>query len=188
AANCMLATKISFMNEIAVIADTLGADVERVRRGIGADPRIGHHFIYPGIGYGGSCFPKDIQALIRTAENAGIEPRILNAVENRNASQKQILFKKIDAHFEGELADKTIALWGLAFKPNTNDMREAPSRVLMEALWAAGAKVRAYDPEAMQECARIYGQRADLHLASSREDALEGADGLAIVTEWKAFQ
>lgn len=188
AANCMLATKISFMNEIAVIADRLGADVERVRQGIGSDPRIGYQFIYPGIGYGGSCFPKDVQALIRTAEAAGVEPRVLNAVEARNASQKQILFKKIDAHFEGELAGKTIALWGLAFKPNTDDMREAPSRVLMEALWAAGAKVRAYDPEAMKECARIYGQRDDLYLATGREDALEGADGLAIITEWKAFQ
>jgi len=188
AANAMLATKISFMNEMAGIADRLGADIEWVRKGIGSDPRIGYSFIYPGIGYGGSCFPKDVQALIRTAEKAGVTPTVLSAVEERNTAQKQVLFDKIAQYFGGELNGKTFALWGLAFKPNTDDMREAPSRVIMEALWNAGAKVRAYDPEAMHETARIYGVRSDLDLVGTREEALKGADALIIATEWKVFQ
>jgi UDPglucose 6-dehydrogenase len=188
AANCMLATKISFMNEMASIADSLGADIEWVRKGIGSDPRIGYSFIYPGIGYGGSCFPKDVQALIHTAQKAGVTPTVLSAVEDRNNSQKQVLFKKIESYFGGNLKGKVFALWGLAFKPNTDDMREAPSRVIMEALWAAGATVRAYDPEAMHETARIYGTRDDLDLVGTREEALKGADALIIATEWKVFQ
>jgi UDPglucose 6-dehydrogenase len=188
AANCMLATKISFMNEMASIADSLGADIEWVRKGIGSDPRIGYSFIYPGIGYGGSCFPKDVQALIHTAQKAGVTPTVLSAVEDRNNSQKQVLFKKIESYFGGNLKGKVFALWGLSFKPNTDDMREAPSRVIMEALWAAGATVRAYDPEAMHETARIYGTRDDLDLVGTREEALKGADALIIATEWKVFQ
>ena len=188
AANAMLATKISFMNEMANIADKVGADIEWVRKGIGADPRIGYHFIYPGIGYGGSCFPKDVQALIRTARTAGAPTDLLAAVETRNTAQKRVLVDKILAHFHGDIAGKVFALWGLSFKPNTNDMREAPSRVIMEALWSHGAKVRAYDPEAMDECARLYGGRDDLTLVSSRDDALIGADALIIATEWKVFQ
>jgi UDPglucose 6-dehydrogenase len=188
AANCMLATKISFMNEIAMIADRLGADVERVRQGIGSDPRIGYHFIYSGIGYGGSCFPKDVEALIHSARQAGSQPLLLDAVRDRNAAQKHVLFAKINAYFDGDLRGRTFALWGLAFKPNTDDMREAPSRILMESLWAAGARVRAYDPEAMVECARIYGARDELVLTRNKEEALIGADALVVVTEWKAFQ
>ncbi|WP_050660364.1 UDP-glucose dehydrogenase family protein [Gallaecimonas pentaromativorans] len=188
AANCMLATKISFMNEIANLAELLGADIEAVRKGIGSDPRIGYHFIYPGCGYGGSCFPKDVQALVRTAQQVGYEPALLQSVEDVNYRQKQKLFQFINRHFKGELEGKTIALWGLAFKPNTDDMREASSRVLMEALWAAGAKVQAFDPEAMDETTRIYGQRSDLKLVSTLEEALAGADALAICTEWQPFR
>jgi len=188
AANAMLATKISFMNEITHLAERLGADIEMVRQGIGSDPRIGFHFIYPGCGYGGSCFPKDVQALARTAVQVGYETELLNAVESVNNRQKQVLFSKLKQAFDGDLQGKTIALWGLAFKPNTSDMREAPSRVLMEALWQAGAKVRAFDPEAMKETARIYGQRDDLALVDSREAALQGADALVICTEWRQFR
>jgi nucleotide sugar dehydrogenase len=188
AANAMLATKISFMNEIANIAERVGADVELVRQGIGADPRIGYHFIYPGAGYGGSCFPKDVQALERTARSAGYEARLLGAVEAVNHDQKTKLFELIARHFDGDLKGKTIALWGLAFKPNTDDMREASSRRLMEALWDAGARVQAFDPEAREETRRIYGERADLVLCEHARDALQGADALAIVTEWKAFR
>ena len=188
AANCMLATKISFMNEIANLAEKLGADIEAVRKGIGSDPRIGYHFIYPGCGYGGSCFPKDVQALVRTAQQVGYQPALLEAVETVNYRQKQKLFQFLNRHFKGELAGKTIALWGLAFKPNTDDMREASSRVLMEALWAAGAKVQAFDPEAMAETTRIYGERDDLILADSMEAALSGADALVICTEWQSFR
>jgi len=188
AANCMLATKISFMNEMANLAERLGADIEAVRKGIGSDPRIGYHFIYPGVGYGGSCFPKDVQALIQTAQNIGFDAKVLKAVEARNSEQKKTLFQKISNHFNGQLQGKTIALWGLAFKPNTDDMREAPSRVLMEALWAAGAKVQAYDPEAMHEVRRIYAKSHDLLLTETKEAALDGADALAIVTEWQAFR
>ncbi|HEY3658145.1 MAG TPA: UDP-glucose/GDP-mannose dehydrogenase family protein [Steroidobacteraceae bacterium] len=187
AANAMLATKISFMNELANLAEHFGADIEAVRVGIGSDPRIGYAFIYPGAGYGGSCFPKDVQALKRSADEVGYQASILSAVEDVNNRQKRLLFTKIKAHF-GDLQGKTIALWGLAFKPNTDDMREAPSRVLMEALWAAGAKVRAYDPVAMPECKRIYGERADLVLCKTSPEAVQGADALAIVTEWQEFR
>jgi UDPglucose 6-dehydrogenase len=187
AANAMLATKISFMNELANLAEHFGADIEAVRQGIGSDPRIGYAFIYPGVGYGGSCFPKDVQALKRSADEVGYEVSVLSAVERVNNRQKHVLFKKIKAHF-GDLRGKTIGLWGLAFKPNTDDMREAASRVLMEALWAEGAKVRAYDPVAMPECLRIYGKRADLVLCKTSPEVLEGADALAIVTEWREFR
>jgi UDPglucose 6-dehydrogenase len=188
AANAMLATKISFMNEIANIAERVGADVELVRQGIGADPRIGYHFIYPGAGYGGSCFPKDVQALERTARSVGYDARLLGAVEAVNHDQKTKLFEFILRHFGGSVSGRTVALWGLAFKPNTDDMREASSRRLMEVLWEAGANVRAYDPEAREEAHRVYGQRNDLVLCENAYQALEGADVLAIVTEWKAFR
>jgi UDPglucose 6-dehydrogenase len=188
AANSMLATKISFMNELANIAERVGADIEAVRIGIGSDPRIGYHFIYPGIGYGGSCFPKDVQALERSAREHGYPARILAAVEAVNYSQKEVLFDKINGHFNGDLSGKVIALWGLSFKPNTDDMREAPSRVLIEALWSAGARVQAYDPEAMEETGRIYGEREDLRLCDAPEAALDGADALAVATEWKVFR
>jgi UDPglucose 6-dehydrogenase len=187
AANAMLATKISFMNELANLAEHFGADIESVRLGIGSDPRIGYGFIYPGLGYGGSCFPKDVQALKRSADEVGYQASILAAVESVNNRQKQVLFKKMTAHF-GDLRGKTIGLWGLAFKPNTDDMREAASRVLMESLWKAGARVRAYDPVAMPECKRIYGDRADLVLCQTSADVLKGADALAIVTEWREFR
>jgi UDPglucose 6-dehydrogenase len=187
AANAMLATKISFMNELANLAEQCGADIEAVRIGIGADPRIGHAFIYPGVGYGGSCFPKDVKALRRSAAEVGYAESILAAVESVNERQKRVLFDKIKAHF-GSLAGKTIALWGLAFKPNTDDMREAPSRVLMEALWKEGAAVRAYDPVAMAECARIYESHPGLKLCKTSAEALKGADALAIVTEWREFR
>ena len=190
AANAMLATKISFMNELANLAERLGADMENVRLGIGSDPRIGYHFIYPGCGYGGSCFPKDVQALSRIAHAVDHEPLLLDAVEAVNRRQKDRLVELIVAHYGGReaLAGKTFALWGLAFKPNTDDMREAPSRVLMEALWAAGARVQAFDPEAMEETQRIYGQRDDLALVGTRDAALKGADALVVCTEWKAFR
>lgn len=188
AANCMLATKISFMNEMANLAELLGADIEAVRHGIGSDPRIGYQFIYPGVGYGGSCFPKDVQALIQTAEKINFDSKVLKAVEARNNEQKTTLFKKIHKHFDGSLTGKVFAVWGLSFKPNTDDMREAPSRVLMEALWEAGAKVQAYDPEAMNETQRIYGNREDLLLCGTKESALKNADALVIVTEWQAFR
>jgi UDPglucose 6-dehydrogenase len=188
AANAMLATKISFMNELANIAERVGADIEKVRVGIGSDPRIGYQFIYPGCGYGGSCFPKDVRALEQTALAVGYSPAVLNAVEAVNKRQKEILFDKISAYFDGELHGKTVALWGLAFKPNTDDMREASSRALMESLWHAGARVRAFDPVAGEEAARIYGERPDLVLCQSAEEALEGADVLAVVTEWVEFR
>jgi UDPglucose 6-dehydrogenase len=187
AANAMLATKISFMNELANLAERFGADIESVRNGLGSDPRIGYAFIYPGVGYGGSCFPKDVQALQRSAQEVGYDASILAAVESVNHRQKQVLFHKIKAHF-GDLRGKTLAIWGLAFKPNTDDMREAASRVLIESLWAAGAKVRAYDPVAMPECRRIYGERVDLTLCKTGPEALQGADALAIVTEWREFR
>ncbi|MGY4877621.1 UDP-glucose dehydrogenase family protein [Vreelandella aquamarina] len=187
AANAMLATKISFMNEIANLAERLSVDVEEVRRGIGSDPRIGYHFIYPGCGYGGSCFPKDVQALERTAREHDYQPALLSAVEQVNYQQKRTLFTKLH-HVLGDLSGKTIALWGLAFKPNTDDMREAPSRELMEALWKSGAKVQAFDPEAMAECRRLYGDRDDLVLTFDRLQAVKGADALVICTEWKEFR
>ena len=188
AANAMLATKISFMNEMANIAERVGADIELVRHGIGSDPRIGYHFIYPGAGYGGSCFPKDVQALERTARAHGYEARLLTAVEAVNDAQKSKLFELLRQHFSGGLAGRTIAVWGLAFKPNTDDMREAPSRRLLEQLWQAGARVRAFDPEARSETARIYGPRGDLVLCEDAYAALDGADALVLVTEWKAFR
>ena len=190
AANAMLATKISFMNELASLAERLGADIEQVRLGIGSDPRIGYHFIYPGCGYGGSCFPKDVQALSRIAHAVDHQPLLLDAVEAVNRRQKGRLFEMVVRHYGGReaLAGKTFALWGLAFKPNTDDMREAPSRVLMEALWDAGARVQAFDPEAMEETQRIYGQRDDLSLVGTRDAALKGADALIVCTEWKAFR
>lgn len=188
AANCMLATKISFMNEMANLAEKFGADIENVRKGIGSDPRIGYQFIYPGCGYGGSCFPKDVQALIRSANQVGYQAKILEAVETVNYDQKEKLFEYIMRHFDGDIAGKKVALWGLSFKPNTDDMREASSRVLMERLWAAGASVQAYDPEAMEETQRIYGVRDDLSLMGTKEAALEKADFLVICTEWQAFR
>jgi len=190
AANAMLATKISFMNEIAGIAEKVGADVEQVRKGIGSDPRIGWHFIYPGAGYGGSCFPKDVQALARTAVQHGHEPALLNAVESVNDRQKGHLFELAVRHYGGAqaLRGKTVALWGLAFKPNTDDMREASSRRLVQQLWDAGARVRAYDPEARAEAQRVFGDREDFVLCDSAGDALQGADALAVVTEWKQFR
>ncbi|MDR0218604.1 MAG: UDP-glucose/GDP-mannose dehydrogenase family protein [Enterobacteriaceae bacterium] len=188
AANCMLATKISFMNEIANLAEMLGADIEHVRQGIGSDPRIGYHFIYPGCGYGGSCFPKDVQALIRTSEQIGYTPTILQAVEQVNEKQKSKLPTFVKQHFGNDLSGKTFALWGLSFKPNTDDMREASSRVLMETLWESGAKIQAYDPEAMQEAQRIYGQRKDFSLMGTKEAALKEADALIICTEWQNFR
>jgi UDPglucose 6-dehydrogenase len=188
AANAMLATRISFMNELASLAESLGVDIEAVRKGIGSDPRIGYHFIYPGCGFGGSCFPKDLKALIHTAEENGIEPRLLRTVTRINDDQRQLLLHKLKVQFPEGLAGKSIAVWGLAFKPNTDDMREAPSRYLMEALWAEGARVRAFDPEAMTECRRIYGYRNDLELCATRDDTLQDADALVICTEWKAFR
>ncbi|WP_286239740.1 UDP-glucose dehydrogenase family protein [Neptuniibacter halophilus] len=188
AANCMLATKISFMNEMSQLAERLGADIENVRRGIGSDERIGYHFIYPGCGYGGSCFPKDVQALVRTADGIEYDARLLKSVEAVNYRQKEVLFNRVNDYFSGNIEGKTIALWGLSFKPNTDDMREASSRVLMENLWQKGAKVRAFDPEAMEETQRIYGCRDDLELVGTKEAALQGADLLVICTEWKAFR
>jgi len=188
AANAMLATKISFINEMANLAERLGADIEQVRNGIGADPRIGYHFIYPGCGYGGSCFPKDVKALINIAKEVDYRAGLMEAVDLVNQAQKGKLFGYIHKHFGGQLQGKTIALWGLSFKPNTDDMREAPSRVLMEALWAAGASVQAYDPVAMEETQHIYGLRDDLKLVGTKEAALEKADALVICTEWKNFR
>jgi len=188
AANAMLATKISFMNELSNIAEAVGADIEMVRVGIGSDPRIGYQFIYPGCGYGGSCFPKDVRALEHTAKDNGYQAALLQAVEAVNDRQKDLLFSKVERHFDGQLEGKTFALWGLAFKPNTDDMREASSRRLMEQLWAAGARVRAFDPVAAEEARRLYGERADLDLVESRMGAVEGADALVIVTEWSEFR
>ncbi len=190
AANAMLATKISFMNEIANLAERLGADIEEVRKGIGSDPRIGFHFIYPGCGYGGSCFPKDVKALFRAARQVGYNAQLLNAVESINEIQKTTLFSKLTEYFGGEakLRGKTIAVWGLAFKPNTDDMREAPSRTLMEALWQSEAIIQAYDPVAMGEADRLYGKHAGLTLCGDKYDALQGADALVICTEWHQFR
>lgn len=188
AANCMLATKISFMNEMANVAELVGADIEAVRRGIGSDPRIGYHFIYPGCGYGGSCFPKDVTALIRDAEKAGHDVALLKAVAKVNDTQKTRLFRLITSYFGEHLQGKVFALWGLSFKPKTNDIREAPSRVLMELLWQAGAEVKAYDPQAMEEIQQLYGVRDDLTLVGTKEAALKGADALLICTDWQQFK
>lgn len=191
AANAMLATKISFMNELANVAERVGVDIESVRIGIGSDPRIGYEFIYPGCGYGGSCFPKDVRSLERVAHAVGYDAQLLRAVEHVNERQKNVLFTKIDAFFNGELRGKTIAIWGLAFKPKTDDMRDAPSRALMEALWEAGATVQAFDPEAMDEARRHYPEQVatgQLVLFDDHERALDGADVLAICTEWRVFR
>ena len=188
AANAMLATKISFMNELANIAEVLGADIENIRVGIGSDPRIGYHFIYPGAGYGGSCFPKDVRALAKSAAVDGYDATLMEAVEDVNNRQKNRLFEKISTHYDGDLKGKTIALWGLSFKARTDDMREASSRVLMEALWDAGASVQAYDPEAMDETRRLYKGQKALRLCETAYDALKGADALAVVTEWQEFR
>lgn len=187
AANAMLATKISFMNELANLAERLGADIESVRHGIGSDSRIGYHFIYAGCGYGGSCFPKDVKALERTAKEYGYDAELLTAVEKVNDRQKQVLFAKIQKHYQNNVRGKVFALWGLAFKPRTDDMRDAPSRVLLEALIQAGATVQAYDPEALHEATRIYGDKAGLKLCKTQEETLQEADALCIVTEWKQF-
>ena len=190
AANAMLATKISFMNEMANMAELLGADIEEVRKGIGADPRIGYHFIYPGCGYGGSCFPKDVKALAHIAQQIGCNAQLIQAVEAVNDRQKTTLLTKLASHFGGKslLHGKIIAVWGLAFKPNTEDMREAPSRTLMEALWQAGAKVQAFDPVAMNEAHRIYGAHSGLSLCADKYAALQNADALVICTEWQQFR
>lgn len=188
AANAMLATKISFMNEIAAIAEEVGADIESVRQGIGSDPRIGYHFIYAGAGYGGSCFPKDVRALIHTAANVNIDAQILKAVESRNKSQKQVLFHKIMKYFDDDIQGKVFAVWGLSFKPNTDDMREAPSRDLLEALWEHGAVTQVYDPQAMDEAQRIYGSRDDFILCGTKEAALKNADALVVITDWRVFK
>lgn len=187
AANAMLATKISFMNEIANIAECVGADIEQVRQGIGSDPRIGYHFIYPGCGYGGSCFPKDVRALEATGQEHGYRPQLLRVISEVNERQKQRLAEKILTYYRGDISGRTFALWGLAFKPRTDDMREAPSRVLMEALWANGARVQAFDPQAMDECQRLYGERDNLQLLGTKEAVLKNADALIICTEWKGF-
>jgi UDPglucose 6-dehydrogenase len=187
AANAILATKISFINEMSLLAELLGADIEKIRIGIGSDPRIGYHFINPGCGYGGSCFPKDVQALEAVAKQVKFDAKLLKAVHAVNDRQKQVLFKKIYNYFKGNLKNKVIAVWGLSFKPNTDDMREASSRSLLEALWKEGAIVQAHDPVAMPEVERIYGQRADLKLCEAPEDVLHGAHALVIVTEWSTF-
>ncbi len=189
AANAMLATRISFMNELANLAEVLGADIEMVRKGIGSDPRIGYDFLYPGCGYGGSCFPKDVKALIKTAaDKANIDLKVLTAVEDANDAQKHVLGAKVKKHFGNDLAGKHFAVWGLAFKPNTDDMRDAPSRDLLADLFAAGATVTAYDPVAMHEAQRIFGNEPQLKYAEKSMDALNGADALIIVTEWKEFR
>lgn len=188
AANAMLATRISLMNELANLAEQVGADIESVRKGIGSDPRIGFHFIYPGCGFGGSCFPKDLRALLHTGHMNGFQMRLLRTVQEVNEEQRQVLFRKLQKHYADGLKGKSIAVWGLAFKPNTDDMREAPSRYLMEALWREGATVRAFDPEAMSECRRLYGYRDDLVLCATRDDTVQDADALVICTEWKAFR
>jgi UDPglucose 6-dehydrogenase len=188
AANAMLATRISFMNELALLAERLGADIEHVRRGIGSDPRIGYHFLYPGTGYGGSCFPKDVSALLRTAEECGLDLKVVRAVEEANERQKGVLVDKVVRRFGEDLKGRRIALWGLAFKPNTDDMREAPSVVIVEGLLARGATVQAYDPVAMDEARHVFAGKAGVSFAASAMEAADGADALAIVTEWKAFR
>ena len=186
AANAMLATKISFMNELSNLADRVGADIEAVRKGIGSDPRIGYKFIYPGAGYGGSCFPKDVSALAKTGEQTGYVMELITSVNSVNRRQKQILFRKIQAYF-GDLTGKTIAIWGLAFKPNTDDVREAPARDLMEALWEHGASVRVHDPEALETIHACYGDHEKITYCNGPQEAAIGADALAILTEWKLY-
>lgn len=188
AANSLLATKISFMNELSNIADRLGADIEDVRVGIGSDPRIGYHFIYPGCGYGGSCFPKDVKALIATARENGYKAELLESVDNVNDRQKHVLFEKLMRHFDNNIAGKTFAVWGLSFKPNTDDLREAPARVLIEHIIEAGGKVKAYDPVAMQEMRHFYPNEENLQLIGTAQDCCDGADALLINTEWREFR
>jgi UDPglucose 6-dehydrogenase len=188
AANAMLATRISFMNEMANLAERLGADVEQVRRGIGADPRIGFHFLYPGAGYGGSCFPKDVKAIIHTGSGAGMDLHVLAAVERVNEAQKRVLVRKIAQRFGEDLSGRRFAVWGLAFKPNTDDMREAPSRVIIGELLARGATIAAYDPAAMAEARRAFGDERRIAYANAPLEAVQGADALVIVTEWKEFR
>jgi len=188
AANAMLATRISFMNELARLADAVGADIELVRKGIGSDPRIGTHFLYPGTGYGGSCFPKDVKALISTGRSNGVTLRVLDAVEEANEIQKLVLVERVVQRFGEDLKGRLFAIWGLAFKPNTDDMREAPSRVVVEELTRRGARVQAYDPVAMPEAQRVLGHVAGFSTVPSAEAALEGADALLIVTEWREFR
>ncbi|WP_429127165.1 UDP-glucose dehydrogenase family protein [Aeromonas veronii] len=188
AANAMLATRISFMNEMAALAEELGADIEAVRQGMGADPRIGYHFLYPGCGYGGSCFPKDIQSLLHTARRVDCDTPLLAAVEQVNQRQQQKMAERLLSHFGPDLHGRTFALWGLAFKPGTDDMREAPSRPLLAAIWAAGGRVQAFDPKAMARARELYGERPDLQLFTTQEEALEGADALLICTEWQSFR
>jgi UDPglucose 6-dehydrogenase len=188
AANAMLATRISFMNELALLAEKLGADIEHVRVGIGSDPRIGYSFLYPGAGFGGSCFPKDVRALMHTAEENGIELQVVRAVRDANERQKHVLASKIRRRFGADLSKRRFALWGLAFKPNTNDMREAPSGVVIDALLGQGARISAYDPVAMDEAREIYAGRKGIEFAKTAAEAVEGADALVIVTEWKAFR
>ena len=188
AANAMLATRISFMNELALLADQLGVDIELVRKGIGSDPRIGYHFLYAGAGYGGSCFPKDVKALIKTAGNAGVELRVLKAVEAANERQKHVLVDKVVARFGKNLVGRQFGIWGLAFKPNTDDMREAPSRVVIAELLRRGATVKAYDPKAMTEARRILPVVGELSLVDNQAEVLEGSDALVIITDWKEFK
>jgi UDPglucose 6-dehydrogenase len=188
AANAMLATKISFMNEMANLAEKVGADIEKVRMGIGADPRIGYHFTNPGCGYGGSCFGKDVQALIHTAQEYQSGAEVITAIDRVNHRQKTRLFDKIESHFKGNLQGKTFAVWGLAFKPETDDMRDAPSLMTLHALWAKGAKVQVFDPQAMKEAQRIFGERDDLVYGNCPEEILEGAAGLIVLTEWRIFK
>jgi UDPglucose 6-dehydrogenase len=188
AANAMLATRISFMNELALLAERVGADIEQVRRGIGSDPRIGTHFLYAGTGYGGSCFPKDVKALIHIGHENGMKLQVLTAVEDANDRQKLVLVDKVVKAFGEDLAGRTFAMWGLAFKPNTDDMREAPSRVIVDELVKRGASIRAYDPVAMDEARRVMADVPGLHFADDADDALVGADALLVVTEWKEFR
>ncbi|MGL6336773.1 UDP-glucose dehydrogenase family protein [Aeromonas jandaei] len=188
AANAMLATRISFMNEMAALAEELGADIEAVRQGMGADPRIGYHFLYPGCGYGGSCFPKDIQSLLHTARHVDCDTPLLAAVEQVNQRQQRKMAERLLSHFGPDLRGRTFALWGLAFKPGTDDMREAPSRPLLAAIWAAGGRVQAFDPKAMARARELYGERPDLLFCPTQESALEGADALLICTEWQSFR
>jgi len=188
AANAMLATRISFMNEMALLAEKLGADIEQVRRGIGSDPRIGHHFLYAGCGYGGSCFPKDVKALLHSAAGVGEPLHLLQAVEQANQRQKEVLAARVVQRFGADLCGRRFALWGLAFKPETDDMREAPSRVIIEELLARGARVTAHDPQAIEAARRIFAGLQGLDFVEQPMDALEGADALIVVTEWKAYR
>jgi UDPglucose 6-dehydrogenase len=188
AANAMLATRISFMNELALLAEKLGADIEQVRVGIGSDPRIGYHFLYPGAGYGGSCFPKDVTALLRAGQENGVDLKVVRAVQAANERQKAVIAEKVARRFGAALEGRRFALWGLAFKPNTDDMREAPSRVIVDELIKRGARVTAYDPVAIAEARKIYGEEKSVGFATTAMEAVEGADALVIMTEWKAFR